>query len=36
VKDLKDEYKIYKSLKPGDIWLSDLAELEQALKKAGY
>lgn len=36
VKDLKDEYKIYKSLQPGDIWISDLSELEQALKKAGY
>jgi DNA topoisomerase II len=35
-KDMKQELAEYKAMKPGDIWLKDLEELEAALKKAGY
>jgi DNA topoisomerase-2 len=35
-KEMKSELALYRSMKPEDIWLKDLGELETALKKAGY
>lgn len=35
-KTMKQELADYKAMKPGEIWLKDLEELELALKKAGY
>ena len=35
-KAMKVELKEYKAMKPEMIWMKDLTELENALKKAGY
>lgn len=35
-KEMKLELAEYKSMKPADIWVKDLNELEAALKKSGY